>query len=424
MKKILITVIFSAFVSTMINAQWEAAGPWPDSNYIGGSHGIAVDPDGKVWTSSYYFSNWATPGGDTLKATPIFVFNADGTPADTIYTVTDGTVTDSLTGKCRGLGTDEVGNIIYVQSGPAKGIKINYKTMARMSSALLEELGSSPTAPAVDENGNIFIGPVVGGGTNAIAIYNTEFEYQGNAVVGPPAIARTMEVSKDGNTIYWLPFTAQAGYVYSRNDEFSSYELTDSLFLGMSIESSAWQPVSNLLWVSHDVDRGTDSTKSDLTWYGYDLTSKTFVDSFTLMEAVNAGDKYPRALDFSPDGKIAYVSLFGTKFHRIYKFTTDSVKVDIEEIPGTIPNGIELAQNYPNPFNPSTSISFSIPKSDIVTLRVFDMLGQQVVELLNEQKSAGNYKVTFDASKLASGTYVYMLQVGDVSISKKMLLLK
>ncbi|MDY0082689.1 MAG: T9SS type A sorting domain-containing protein [Ignavibacteriaceae bacterium] len=84
----------------------------------------------------------------------------------------------------------------------------------------------------------------------------------------------------------------------------------------------------------------------------------------------------------------------------------------------------DLAQNYPNPFNPSTTIKYQLPKDGIVTLKVYDILGSEVATLVNEQKTAGRYEVSFDASKLASGVYIYKLQSGEYVSSKKMMLLK
>ena len=94
-----------------------------------------------------------------------------------------------------------------------------------------------------------------------------------------------------------------------------------------------------------------------------------------------------------------------------------------------IPTKILLSQNFPNPFNPSTIISYSITnngKSETsnVKLIVFDVLGNEVATLVNEQKSAGNYNVDFDASNLSSGIYFYQLQSGNFTESKKMILLK
>jgi hypothetical protein len=84
----------------------------------------------------------------------------------------------------------------------------------------------------------------------------------------------------------------------------------------------------------------------------------------------------------------------------------------------------ELVQNYPNPFNPATIIKYNIPKSGEVKLRVFDILGREVTTLVNSYQKEGRYEVEFNASKLASGVYIYRLEADDFVNSKKMLLVK
>lgn len=88
------------------------------------------------------------------------------------------------------------------------------------------------------------------------------------------------------------------------------------------------------------------------------------------------------------------------------------------------PKTFALEQNFPNPFNPSTSISFSIPTDSKVTLEVYDVLGKAVKSLVNENKAAGSYTVTFDASNLSSGVYFYRLSAGENTLLKKMNLIK
>lgn len=95
----------------------------------------------------------------------------------------------------------------------------------------------------------------------------------------------------------------------------------------------------------------------------------------------------------------------------------------VEELGGT-PAGFALQQNYPNPFNPTTTIEFSIPSSGRISLRVYDMLGREVAMVLDEERSAGTYRATFDARSLPSGTYLYVLRSGAYSQAKRMLLLK
>ena len=104
----------------------------------------------------------------------------------------------------------------------------------------------------------------------------------------------------------------------------------------------------------------------------------------------------------------------------IYKPTEIvSVKQEKENI-----KNFELFQNYPNPFNPSTIIKFSIPKTSHVKLIIYDMLGKEVITLVNEEKICGNYEVVFDGSKLSSGVYFYSLQSNSKILTKKLLLLR
>jgi len=103
--------------------------------------------------------------------------------------------------------------------------------------------------------------------------------------------------------------------------------------------------------------------------------------------------------------------------------------VDVEEeINTTLPIEFVLNQNYPNPFNPSTTISFQLPASSNVTLKVYDILGNEIATLVNEHRSAGTYEVEFNTSSInhqtSSGVYFYRLQAGDYLETKKMMLLK
>lgn len=104
----------------------------------------------------------------------------------------------------------------------------------------------------------------------------------------------------------------------------------------------------------------------------------------------------------------------------------EQVVISLLDVDDSAPivNSFELSQNYPNPFNPSTSIKYSVAERSNVTLKVFDMLGREVSTLINTTKDAGSYEVSFDASNLASGLYVYTLSAGNFTSSKKMMLMK
>ena len=90
----------------------------------------------------------------------------------------------------------------------------------------------------------------------------------------------------------------------------------------------------------------------------------------------------------------------------------------------SIANDYSLSQNFPNPFNPTTTIKFGIPKNGLVKLVVYDVLGKEVATLVNDEQTAGNYEVTFNASKLTTGVYFYKITSGDFSEVKKMMLVK
>jgi len=96
-----------------------------------------------------------------------------------------------------------------------------------------------------------------------------------------------------------------------------------------------------------------------------------------------------------------------------------------EENLSTVPKEYQLEQNYPNPFNPSTVIKYQIPDAGFVTLKVYDVLGNEVAILVNENKEPGRkYNITFNASALSSGVYIYQLRVNDYLSTKKMVLMK
>lgn len=98
--------------------------------------------------------------------------------------------------------------------------------------------------------------------------------------------------------------------------------------------------------------------------------------------------------------------------------------IGVKPISNSVPMVYNLYQNYPNPFNPSTTIKFDLPKQDFVSIKMYDLLGREVNEILKENLSAGSYELTFDAGNLSSGVYFYRLKAGDFEDVKKMVLLK
>ncbi|HSP88127.1 MAG TPA: T9SS type A sorting domain-containing protein, partial [Ignavibacteriaceae bacterium] len=114
----------------------------------------------------------------------------------------------------------------------------------------------------------------------------------------------------------------------------------------------------------------------------------------------------------------------GTEGASTWRRPLSEIITSAEQQENRLPDNFILQQNYPNPFNPSTTIRYSIPTSEFVTIKVYDVLGSEVATLINEEKPVGSYEVDFNASNLSSGIYFYTLQAGKFSETKKLILMK
>jgi hypothetical protein len=110
--------------------------------------------------------------------------------------------------------------------------------------------------------------------------------------------------------------------------------------------------------------------------------------------------------------------------NQIYKYIGPAITSVEEEEIDILPTEYSLSQNYPNPFNPGTKISWQSPVGSHQTIKIFDVLGNEIATLVDEYKPAGRYEVEFDASLLPSGVYFYQLKAGEYVNTKKMILLK
>jgi len=109
---------------------------------------------------------------------------------------------------------------------------------------------------------------------------------------------------------------------------------------------------------------------------------------------------------------------------QIQNWYDNDLVTNVEETSPSIPTEFSLSQNYPNPFNPSTKISWQSPVGSWQSLKVYDVLGNEIKTLVDEYRSAGNYDVNFDASQLSCGVYFYRLLAGSFTQTKKMVVLK
>jgi hypothetical protein len=137
------------------------------------------------------------------------------------------------------------------------------------------------------------------------------------------------------------------------------------------------------------------------------------------------GANYLSATEVRPDGTTAYEIQYGDSLmsYRAFRFPWPSASTAVAAAPAA-PAQYILKQNYPNPFNPSTTIEYTIPQQSFVTIKIFDLLGREVAQMVNQKKDAGSYSVTWNASAISSGVYFYSLEAGSFTQTRKLLLLK
>ncbi len=431
-KHLLILAMFLAFFTTKAFSQWTFEGmfpPAPDTLRVNtGIQFVAVDPDGKIWVAPYstdHDSLFVPDSSKYKKVRPVIAFNPDGTEVLRITSATIDGVLYPFYSTGYGLTADNNGNILYCNASIL--YRLNYKTGEGMN-RVAPGIGSLG-CPAVDANGNVYVVPVLP--ANPVLIYDTDLTTSSNAVDEITDYGRWMAVSPDGNTMYIPRFGESKMRVYNRASEFDPF-IEDSALAGIVCESGNWDPVTGNLWLSagsYFQQPLGQFAGSAGTWYSFDPATWEIQDSIKwhFWDAEDAGER-PRGIAFSADGNTAYCAVFGASstlsgaaMPSLEKF---SKIVGVREEPNVLVSDYSLSQNYPNPFNPATKIQFAVAKTGFVSLKVFDVLGREVANLVSEELTKGAYSINFDASSLSSGTYVYQLNVNGTQISKKMSLLK
>lgn len=173
------------------------------------------------------------------------------------------------------------------------------------------------------------------------------------------------------------------------------------------------------------------STASETNNMGFEIQRSTDNTDFFTIGFVNGNGTTTEPKEYSyTDNNITP----GKLFYRLKQVDFDGTfeYSNVVEVEYVGPTEYALNQNYPNPFNPSTIISYSIPGSEFVTIKIYDMLGNEVAVLVNEERPAGTHKIEFNSTALSSGTYFYRIQAGDPSTgsgrsfveTRKMILLK
>ncbi len=290
--------------------------------------------------------------------------------------------------------------------------------------------------------------------TNADAIWDVPSTYTG---------AYGMALDEANNRVAFGDYYSGNVYVFNA----TTGEIMDTVDTGIKSRDIAFDAVGNLYnissaseyWYVTSPPSGPNSyTTSALTPVVINNSLPVELTSFTASafekgvqlnwatatELNNKGFEIQRSADGVTFSVIAYVNGYGTSTEKhAYSYVDETAlngsfyyrlkQVDLNgtsqysstvEVKNSRPEDFTLSQNYPNPFNPTTTIAYTIPQSGMVNLSVYNLLGEKVVELVNEFQEVGARTVSFNASNLASGTYIYRLTSSNIVLTKKMILMK
>lgn len=257
---------------------------------------------------------------------------------------------------------------------------------------------------------------------------NTTEDFTGEIIFDNDGLTDTMQIIsglKYNTTYFWRVFAVSEALLKTKISDiyrFTTKLITPSLYSPANNSTDVslsptlnWSVVSGAEQYKLEID-----TKPDFNGAAVYLTN-TFIEMNGL---ANNNTYYWRVTALNNLGNSSDTST-------TFKFTTLNIS-GIDTLKVNLPTKYQVFQNYPNPFNPTTKISYAIPQNSFVELKVFNLLGQEIATLVNQERPAGNYEVNLDASNLPSGVYLYRLQAVDPSTNsgqafvqtRKMILLK
>ena len=266
------------------------------------------------------------------------------------------------------------------------------------------------TAIEFDNNGNLWVGTESSTGNAELLKYdgtNWTSYNPSNSLLPQTYSINDLIFDLFGNL--WIA-TQDAGIVVFNENGITPVELTSfTVSINQNSVTLNWQTATETNNQGFQIERRKTQDERSDKWNAIGFVNgngtTTEPQSYSFIDKNLETGKYQyrlKQIDF--DGSFEYSNI---------------IEVEIYS-----PTEFSLSQNYPNPFNPATNIQYAISSRQLVTLKVYDVLGKEVAILVNEEKPAGSYDVEFNASNLASGIYCYQLKAGDFIQSKKMILLK
>ena len=289
-------------------------------------------------------------------------------------------------------------------------------------------------APAIDSVGNELDSVFYYVSVPSVKLYNSDVIF--SATVSPTPANGTITVDfPDGNTLSTFPGVAAMRVRTAGDVSLGNYTITIvgngpngtpvhkrtvTLVIGLVIpvELTAFDASVN----KNDV-RLDWTTATELNNLGFEIQRKVVDGQYESLGFVNGKGTTTDVNNYSfTDNKVDAGSYSYRLMQKDYDGTfaySQEVEVQID-----LPLDYALEQNYPNPFNPTTMIGYSIPEDNFVTIKLYDVLGNEVLTLVNEQKQAGKYEMLYNASNIASGVYYYQITSGAFTQTRKLMLMK
>ncbi len=322
----------------------------------------------------------------------------------------------------------------------------------------------------LDGSGHVFVTSIKAGAPGSVMVYNSIANAENDwssahastplttVTVPDSGELRGVAVNNEGTMLFVSNYSLKKVYCYL-GDPMNGYTLNSNFNLDFSDSQAASDSVStldpgpwglkymdtkNILFMAADVSFQLGTGYEYAKIFLVNPNNGEYLDTINVAQwnfdqtgAYNSrpggtkgnvsGYSSTYGVDVDENFNVYSQSYYGWTVEKwSYSGTLPTIELTgVEKIDNNIPTKFSLKQNYPNPFNPSTTIEFSVNKESEVSLKIYSITGQLVEDLLQSKTlSSGNYKVKFDASKLASGTYIYTLKNGNQQISKKMILLK
>ncbi len=225
-------------------------------------------------------------------------------------------------------------------------------------------------------------------------------------------------VNPNAGTITWEGFSGANGPLFSGTKS-------------ARVDCYSYSSTGQMDYLKSPIYNNLDLTDSLKFNWAHAIYNSTYNDRLQVQVSTNGGTTFPftvfdkagSVLATAPATTSAFVPSGDSQWGR-FSIAMSNVLVSIQQIGSETPTKFALNQNYPNPFNPITNISYMIPKSSKVSLKVYDIKGQLISTLYEGNQNSGIYLTQFDGSKLASGVYFYKLEAGDYKEVRKMTMIK